>query len=134
MKNTVYVTVIALSLILAVVIFLVTRSGNSGGIGSIQSGDVRLVKCNNPACQATYQMSSKDYILQLREKVKNNPMAQNPPLVCKECGQESLYRAVKCEKCGEVFFYRSVPGDFSDRCPECKFSKMEDERKPRTAQ
>jgi len=131
MKNTIYV--IALSLILAVVIFLVTRSADSGGIGSIQSGESRLVKCNNPACQAIYQMSTKDYLLQLREKVKANPMAQNPPLVCKECGHESLYRAVKCEKCGEVFFYRSVPGDFSDRCPECKFSKMEDERKAPSA-
>lgn len=131
MKNTIYIIVIVLCIILAIIIFLKSRPAESGGIKGIKRGEMLWVKCNNPNCAATYQMDKKDYYEQMQEKMKANPLAQNLPLVCKECGEDSIYRAVKCEKCGTIFFYQSVPHDFADRCPECNYSKMEAERKAR---
>lgn len=132
MKNTIYVIVIALCLVLAVVIFVMTRGGGPSGIEAMERGEMTLVMCNNPACKATYEIDLKDYYTELQEKAQANPaiMSGTPPLTCKECGEESLFRAVKCEKCGHVFFYGN-PADFDDRCPECGFSKIEDERRRR---
>jgi predicted Zn-ribbon and HTH transcriptional regulator len=131
MKNTIYVIVIAVCLVLAVVIFLVTRGGGSAGLDTMQRGELTWVMCNNPACKATYEIDLKDYYTELQEKARINPvMAGTPALVCKECNEESIFRAVKCEKCGHMFFHGN-PADFDDRCPECKFSKIEDERRKR---
>ncbi len=134
MKNTVYAVVIVVCLVLALVIFLVTRSGGSGGADQLKRGEMMWVKCNNPDCKAEYQIDKKDYTTGLEEKVKVNPLSsQTPALVCQKCGKESLFWAVKCESCGKMFFYGVVPSDFSDRCPDCKYSKTEAERKARAA-
>jgi len=133
MKNTIYGVVILVCLGLAVMIFLKTRSGG-GGIEQLKRGEMMWVKCNNPDCKAQYQIDRKDYLTDVEEKVKANPLSlQTPALVCEKCGKESLFQAVKCENCGKVFFYGAVPGDFADRCPDCKYSKTEAERKARVA-
>jgi general secretion pathway protein G len=104
------------------------RSKGSG-LDSIKHSLMTWVKCKRPECGATYQMDKKAYYVQLREKVRATPRTlQTPALVCKKCTHESIFRAVKCEKCGLIFFYGRV-GDFDDRCPECKYSKMEELRK-----
>jgi hypothetical protein len=134
MKNTVYAVVIVVCLVLALVIFLMTRSGGSGGAGQLKPGEMMWVKCNNPDCKAEYQIDKKDYWTGIEEKVKVNPLSsQTPALVCQKCGKESLFWAVKCENCGKMFFYGVVPSDFADRCPNCKYSKTEAERKARAA-
>lgn len=134
MKNTVYAVVIVACLVLALVIFLVTRPGGGGGIESVKRGEMMWVKCNNPDCKAEYEIDKKDYLTGLEEKVKVNPLSlQTPALVCQKCGKESLFWAVKCENCGKMFFYGVVPGDFGDRCPDCKYSKREAEWKARVA-
>lgn len=132
MKNTIYVVVIALCLILAIVIFVKSRSKGPSGIDSIQAGEMVWVMCNNPDCKAIYQMEKKDYYLEIEEKTRKNPLASRLAINCKQCGEESAFRAYKCEKCGQFFFQGAVSGDLEDRCPECGYSQMEAERKART--
>jgi hypothetical protein len=112
------------------------RGGNEGGYESIPEGDMQWVKCNNPACNAEYQMSKREYYKALEENPNMNPMAQGPvPITCKECGKPSLFAAVKCSNpdCGEVFIEGSAgPGDYHDRCPECGLSETEERMKRRT--
>ena len=136
LAKPVMLAIIVVCFALAVVIFIKSQSGGSGGLDTIKRGEeMYWVKCNNPKCGAVYQMDKKDYFEQIEEKMRANPMAMvTPPLTCKECGKQSLFRAVKCEKCGHVFFYGHDPTDFADRCPECGYSKTEAERKARAAQ
>jgi len=132
MKNTIYVIVIVVCLVLAVVIFRATRSGGGSGVEQLKRGEMMWVKCNNPDCKAEYQIDSKDYFTDIEQKVRANPLSlQTPALVCHKCGKESVFRAVKCENCGKMFFYGAVPNDSPDRCPDCKYSKTEAERKAR---
>jgi predicted Zn-ribbon and HTH transcriptional regulator len=135
MKNTVYTVVIIACIILAIVIFFVTRSGGSGGLDSIKRGqELYWVKCNNPECKAEYQMDMKDYLEQVSKKMQANPLSMRTPgLTCEKCGKESVYKAYKCEKCGKVFF-EGASGDYPDRCPYCKYSKTEADRKARLAE
>lgn len=135
MKNLIYAIVIVVCLILAVVILLVTRSGRSGGLEQVPRGEMIWIMCNNPQCKASYQMDKRDYFAKIEDKFKSNPnplALQTPALDCPKCGKASAFRAVKCEKCGHMFFYGN-PNDFNDRCPECKYSKIEAERKARVA-
>jgi len=132
MKNTIYGVVILVCLGLAVMIFLKTRSGGGGGVEQLKRGELYWIQCNNPSCKAIYQMDKVDYLKEIEQKVRANPLAsQTPALVCQKCGKESAFRAVKCENCGKIFFYGAVPGDLPDRCPDCKYSKTEAERKAR---
>jgi hypothetical protein len=108
--------------------------GDSGGIDDIPEGEMIWIKCNNPSCKAEYQMGKKAYFEYIQENM--NPMAMvAPPVVCKECGEQSGLRAEKClnPDCGVVFFRGSVPNDFADRCPECGRSETEESRKRRAA-
>jgi hypothetical protein len=135
MKNTIYVVVIVLCLILAIVVFLMTRSGSSGSLRNMKRGEeMYWVKCNNPKCGEVYQIDKKDYFEQVRERMEISPLSQQtPPLICEKCGEPSVYRAEKCEKCGAIFFY-GASKDFPDRCTECGYSKTEAIRKERLAQ
>ena len=54
-------------------------------------------------------------------------------MICTKCGKPSVYKAFKCNKCEKVSLYGAVPNDFGDRCPECKFSQMEADRKAAAA-
>lgn len=129
MKNTIYLIIIVVCLVLAAVIFFATRSGGPAGIESIPEGELTWVMCNNPDCKARYQMPLREFFKQIEERMRANPtMMQTPALVCKDCQEESVYRAVKCPKCEHMFFYGN-PNDFNDRCPECGYSQMEEDRK-----
>jgi len=86
------------------------------------------VKCRNPQCGAEYQMNLKEYFEYMEEHADPGSLLP-PPLVCKKCGQKSVYRAVKCEKCGFTFERGTVRADFADRCPKCGYSKVEEARK-----
>jgi len=136
MKNKLYRIIIVLCLVGAAVIFIRSRSQRGAGVESLKPGESIWVKCNNPECGAVYQRDKKDYFKQVEEKKRTNPalamLPTAPPITCRECGKESAIRAVKCEKCGHVFFYGAHKGkkfDFSDRCPKCSFSKIEEGRR-----
>ncbi len=133
MKNTIYVIVVVVCIVLAIVIFVKFRSQGPSGIQDMERGEMIWIKCNNPDCGATYQMDKKDYFLELERKAKENPavaMSGNQIITCQECGEESAYRAVKCEKCGHIFFYGRA-ATYADKCPKCGYSKIEAERKAR---
>ena len=134
MKNTIYTIIIVACIVLAALVFVLTRGG-SGGIDSLKRGELIWVKCKNKSCNAEYQMDNKDYHEALQEKMKANPMMMTLPLTCKKCGKDSVFKAVKCEKCGTVFFEGAAGlDDFSDRCPKCGHSATEALRKERKAQ
>ena len=122
-KKLFMIGVIVVSLTLSGIVFLSVRD-KSHGIESIGADERLLVKCSNPDCDTDYEMSKRDYFEFLKENM--SPLsAATPPLACEQCGEESIYRAVRCEDCEVVFFYGEIQGDFKDRCPECDFSKIE---------
>lgn len=131
MKNTILAIVIAVCILGAVLLFVRNRSGGSGGLDSLSDTEMQWMKCRG--CNATYEMSKKEYYKELAEKTAAGGAATRvtPPLTCQKCGKAMAVKAVKCANCGEVFFAGSVPNDFEDRCPKCKHSYTEDSRKAR---
>ena len=121
-KKPIMIAIVVACLVLAGTITYITSSGGSGGIDSIKRGEMVWVKCSNPDCVAEYQMGKRDYYEYIEE---HQVGMSNPALVCKECGEETVYRAEKCPECGAIFFLGSVRGDYQDRCPECGYSKTE---------
>jgi len=134
MKNTIYAIVIAACILVAVVVFVKTRSGGSAGLDSISDTEQVWMKCRS--CNASYEMSKKQYHKDINEKATANATAMmfTPPLTCQKCQKNSAFLAEKCPNCGEIFFTNSFPNDFPDRCPKCKHSKTEDIRKARLGQ
>jgi len=130
-KKKILLIALACCLLLVVGIIWVTSSENLTGIPDLK-GEMTWVKCSNPDCGISYEMPLRDYY-QLVDKKQKEAGGMN--IVCKKCGKESLFKAVKCEKCQVVFFYvfGSVE-DYADRCPECGFSKLEDASKKRPTQ
>jgi predicted RNA-binding Zn-ribbon protein involved in translation (DUF1610 family) len=125
-KMTMLIVALA-SLIIACLVFFITNAGRSDDIKGF-SGKTIWVKCNNTKCQSLYEMDMVEYFEKMKEK--NMPM-MTPPLKCKDCGKDSLYRAVKCPNCGEVFFYGAKSNQLPDRCSKCGFSQIEEDRKPK---
>lgn len=82
--------------------------------------------CRNPACRNSWQISLQEYYEMVEKFRTDNPgLIADPAAACPKCGESSGYIAVKCEKCGLIFEKGTVPRDFEDRCPKCKFSKIE---------
>ena len=105
-----------------------TQQKTSSRIPESFAREKTWVKCRNQACEAEYEITKKEYF-EYVEKHADLALLEVPPLVCKKCDQESVYRAVKCAKCGLVFETGTVPSDFEDRCPKCKYSKIEEGRR-----
>ena len=125
-KKPVMVGIVVGCLVLAGVVTLMTRSGGSGSTAQFK-GQPMWVKCNNPDCEAGYEMDMKEYFDYVQEHSRGPEIS---PLPCEQCGKESVFKAVKCEKCEHIFFRSAAgAGDFSDRCPECSYSKTEEMRK-----
>ena len=125
-KKKVIVGAIVGCLVLAAGITYVTNSP-AGGIPKSFAKEVTWVKCRNPECEAEYQVTKKEYF-QYQEEHYDPRVPGAPPMVCQQCGEESVYRAVKCEKCGLVFEMGTIRGDYNDRCPKCRYSKLEAEK------
>ena len=118
------IAVIVVCLVSAAVIFYKTHSRTGSRTASLKGQKV-WVKCKNPDCGHEYQMDAKKHADYIQEHWNPaNPMA-TPAIVCPECGQASVYRAVKCEECGLVFFEHAGTDDYADRCPKCGHSKEE---------
>jgi hypothetical protein len=133
MKNLVYAGVIGACILVAVVVVVKSRSSGPG-INDLSDTEMTWVKCMK--CNQSYEMRLKDFYTQQDEMARANPspMMVARPLKCEKCGQEAIARAFKCEQCGEVSRLNSVPADFEDRCPKCKYSKTEASRKARLQQ
>ncbi len=134
MKNTIYAIIIAACILVAVLVFVKTRSGGgSAGINSISDTEQVWMKCRS--CNASFEMSRKQYYKDISEKAAASAAAMmlTPPLTCQKCSKNAAFLAEKCANCNEIFIAGSVPNDFPDRCPKCKHSKVEDTRKARQA-
>ena len=131
MKNLIYVGIIAVCLLVAGIIIF-SGGSDSSGLDGISDDEQTRVLCLE--CNASHEIGTKDYYKQLQEKAtaSANPMAARY-LTCEKCGKDAVTKAVKCEKCGHIFRENSVSGDIGDRCPKCKFSKIETVRKERLA-
>ena len=124
-KKTCLVCIALLCLICAVAISFSAWSNGSRSLNSLK-GQLLWVKCGNPDCGSVYQMDKKEFYVYVHEHQDPEDVFETLPLPCKKCSQLSIYKAVKCEKCGNIFF-EGIAGtdDYSDRCPECAFSKTE---------
>ncbi len=128
-KKSLLLVLLAIALGGAAALLLLGRiKGGSQGVEDIDLSEKTWVICTNPKCQTQYEIGRREYF----EYVENNRMGPVVPgMECQKCGDASIYRAVKCGKCGHVFLYGSKGLDFADRCPKCKYSKMEEDRKAR---
>ena len=124
MKNVVYAGVIGVCILVAVIVFVKTRSGPTG-MEALSDSEMTWVKCLQ--CGQGYEMPLKQYLEEARTKATMSPsgMPMTLPITCKLCGKDGVFRGFKCPKCGEIFRAGSVPNDLEDRCPKCKFSAME---------
>ncbi len=95
-----------------------SHSGIIAGMDSVPAGETVWVKCSNPACGASYEMNLKEYYKEVGKKVS---YMRVPPIKCKKCGKESLFRAIKCKKCGYVFFPYEGSATIRNKCPKCGF-------------
>jgi hypothetical protein len=125
------IAVIVVCLVAAGAVFWGTKSGGGGSIDDISESEMTWVICMNKSCNATYEMSLKEYYKFVTANA--TPMGPPPALTCKECGEPSVYKAEKCQNaaCGIVFRSGSVPNDFEDRCPKCGQSATEEIREAR---
>ena len=132
MKNLIYLGIILVCLGVAGFVIFAGGSDDSG-ISDISNEEQTWVICMD--CKASYQMGQKDYYGQLAAKSKERTnMMATVYLTCEKCGKDAVIKAVKCEQCGHVFREGTVPNDNPDRCPKCKFSKIEAVRKERQSQ
>jgi hypothetical protein len=132
-KKPIMIAVIVVCLGVAAFITFRGRGGGDG-LDDIPDDAMVWVKCNNPSCNAEYEMNEKEYYRQMKEQPFDPDAPSAPPLTCEKCGKPSLYLAMKCGNpaCGIVFFKGAAgSNDFPDRCPKCRISKMEEERKRR---
>lgn len=128
-KKPIMIAIIVVCFVLAIAITIMTRSsGEEGILEDIDPGLMIWGKCRNPDCGAVYEISLKEHAIFGRQN-RDPETGVVPGMVCKECGDETVYRIEKCEKCGIAFERGSVPEDFSDRCPECGYSAQETKRK-----
>jgi len=128
-KKPIMIAIIVVCIGLAVAITIMTRTpGEEEVLNVIDPTEMIWVKCRNPDCGSIYEFSKKEHAKFEREK-RDPETGAIPGMVCKDCGQETVYRIEKCEKCGAAFERGSVPETFSDRCPECGYSKEEARRK-----
>jgi ribosomal protein L40E len=127
LKKRIMLGVIGGCLLLAGLISLMTRPRRMG-IPAKFAKEFKWVKCRDPNCAEGYQITKKDYYVHIEKNTELWAM-ESPGLICKKCGEKSVYEAVKCEKCGSVFeVYSSVPRSFRDKCPKCGYSKIEKDR------
>jgi hypothetical protein len=125
-KKTVLIVVAAGCLAAAGAIVLSGRARSGADLGAFK-GRTMLMICANEECGHQFEMDKKQYFEYHRRNVDPVSLVA-PGVVCPQCGEQSGFRGVKCEKCGETFFYGTVSGTYRDTCPECGFSREEQDR------
>jgi hypothetical protein len=133
-KKPIMIGAIVVCLVVAGVVTIKTRRPKGSDLRPFADKST-WVLCRNPECKASYEMNLKEYFEFIEANQDPRSLAA-PPLTCTECGEPSVYRAVKCGNadCGFVFERGAVVGDFADRCPKCKYSQTELDRKARLAE
>jgi phage FluMu protein Com len=134
-KKPIMVGIIVGCVVVAGAITYFTRSGRGrGGIPDEFADRYTWMSCRNPDCGNSWEMNLKEYWEMVEKfRIENPGVLENPAATCPKCNEPSGYESVKCEKCELVFEKGSVPRDFEDRCPKCKFSKIEQQRAEKAA-
>jgi len=131
-KQRVKLGLIGMSLVLAA--FLLWRNISNrrpAGIETIEAGQMILTLCANPSCKAQSEMGKRAYYEEADKLSRQHPQMSQAALICPKCDRYSVVRAVKCPKCGQVFRYGVIQREAPDRCPKCRYSQTEEERKRR---
>jgi hypothetical protein len=125
MRNVIYAVVIVLCLSTAGVV--IVKSHSEANATGIDPSEQTWTKCL--ACGYIKQMSLKEFyrLQQAKMAAAGNTMGV-PQLTCEKCGRDAVVEAFKCPQCGEISPKNSVPSDFEDRCPKCRFSQIEADR------
>ena len=127
-KKPLMIGAVVVCLIVAVAITFRGKSSQSSGIKRF-AGQDQWLKCTNEDCGTEYTMDKKEY-LEWRQTHFAVSSAQRIGMACRECGEETVFGAIKCENCEHVFFEGAAGmSGFTDTCPECDYSKIEEERK-----
>lgn len=126
----VFLLIIVVCLVMAAIISYHNyfRPNPPKGITAVDPNEMVLVKCSDPNCGITYQMSNRAYLEHISQHSITIRMETILP-ICKKCGKASMERAIKCEKCGTIFIYGKDSSDFPDKCPNCGHSKTLEGRK-----
>jgi hypothetical protein len=150
MKPVVKIVLVVVLILAALITFVRNyksiQSNNTNGINTVKRGQMIWVKCNDPNCKAEYQMDNKDYLIFMESHADpskimmagmniedfNEILKSTPALVCQKCKKASAYKAFKCPKCETMFFSGFVRNDYADRCPTCRYSKIEEDRQKAT--
>ncbi len=123
-KKPIMLGVIVVCFVLAGVIYLKTRPG---GVDYRGLKGQTWVLCRNDTCGHSWQMDLEEYhTFIIKNADPRSPLP--PPITCKECGEPSVYRAVKCAKCEATFERGTVPAGFADKCPKCGYSQIKVDR------
>ena len=116
-KTTVMVVVIAACLVAAgSIIYFTFFKGTSAPTREASTKTWMICR----ECVHTFELDLKEYLDSMPEN-KDQMLSEPPAFTCEKCGQKSAYKAIECKKCKTLF--ESIPGDISDRCPECGYGK-----------
>ncbi|MHC4187865.1 MAG: hypothetical protein ACYST2_00530 [Planctomycetota bacterium] len=129
MSKPVMVIVLVACLVLAVVVYVAMLPDDQGDYTQLAGVNI-WVKCNNPDCNAEYEIDKAEFRGFILEEKKQNPMFPgDPPVACNQCNQQSLLEAVQCPKCNTLFFRGELgAGHFKDECPQCGHSDTKEQR------
>jgi len=120
-RRAMIAVIVICALVTGIIYWWTNGFGSAESSGEGFENDTVLMKCNNPKCQAEYEITGKEYHEFMEQANPEGLMGMQ----CKQCGKRSVFKAVRCEKCGSIFFYGVGGTDFKDRCPKCGFSKTE---------
>ena len=128
-KKRIVMIISAVALVgIATGIILKTRSGGSA---KISSDETRVLKCMNKKCGHTEDITVKKLMkLSEDESASRSNAMGTERYLCPQCNKMSMAIAQKCPKCNTAFFAQPFnPKDYSDRCPNCKYSAAEERAK-----
>ena len=122
------VTVVCL---LATALFLwrYVQGRTPAGIEALAPGQAVSLLCVNASCNQQSEMDKRRYYQEAEKQLRKNPQQSQAVLACPACGKNSLCRVVHCPKCEHTFRYGGMPREAADRCPKCRFSQTEIDRK-----
>lgn len=126
-KKVVMIVIVVVCLALAGALAYKNFGGGGGGT-SVTAQGPQPILCVNPDCGHIFEMTMEERRQIMRERGRQMRRGGPPAYICPQCGEESAYQANKCTKCSTVFITDYTTGDFTDRCPECGYSAVEERR------